>query len=319
MNRIENLILVRSESFDNLRYAKRANDPLIILNKGDHAKGFVVCKECGAAVAGDDEKALEKIPMPYRHPRSKFIRKHSPANTINTFLGSQFRTDLVVYEIALDSDKINTDTSGLWIRRAAQTLAEAMNIAGGRLLDIEFNKIKSGYRLRYSPEINRTFVDVFLFDSLSSGAGYCAELAERTDELMQSTRAVLESCSADCDCACHECLMHYWNQRVHNLLDRFAALNLLNWCKDSSLPSAISYERQEILLSPLNELGSDYKIIEKDSKHYVMTEGRQMEIIAYPAMWNEDSELIPQGVIAISDLMLKYALPKADSIIHASL
>ena len=133
--------MISSESFNNLRYAKRANDPLIILNKGEQAKGFVVCKECGAAVAGDDQKALEKIRMPYRHPRSIFICKHSPTNTINTFLGSQFRTDLVVYEIALDSNKINTDTSGMWIRRAAQTLAEAMTIAGGRLLDIEFNEI----------------------------------------------------------------------------------------------------------------------------------------------------------------------------------
>lgn len=134
---------------------------------------------------------------------------HPNGRVVNTYLGNQFRTDMVVYEITLDSEQINVDTSGLWIRRAGQTLAEAMTLAGGRLLDIEFSEIKSGYRLRYSPSDRKTFVDIFLFDSLSSGAGYCSALAEKTRELMSEARKVLSTCSAECDSACHECLMHY--------------------------------------------------------------------------------------------------------------
>lgn len=67
-------------------------------------------------------------------------------------------------------------------------------------------------------------------------------LADRTEVLMEETRKVLATCPADCDSACHECLMHYWNQRVHAKLDRFAALELLDWCKKSKLPDALSYE-----------------------------------------------------------------------------
>ncbi len=308
--------MVSSDDFDNLRYAKRANDPLIILNKGAKNEGFVVCKDCGSSAPGNDTKAIKW--MPYRHPYSKFICRHPQTSIVNTYIGSQFRTDLVVYEIALDSDIINTDPNGFWIRRAAQTLAEAMIIAGGRLLDVEFKEIKSGYRLRYSHDTKKTFVDVFLFDSLSSGAGYCAELAEQTAEFIQSTRAVLQSCSINCDCACHECLMHYWNQRVHHMLDRFAALNLLNWCENSILPDELTYEQQEKLLSPLNELGSDYKVVGDNRKHYVKKNDRVIEIIAYPAMWNEHSDRLPNNAIHISDLMLKYDLPKADSFICSS-
>ena len=40
----------RAKSFANLRFSKRANDPLIILNKGPKAAGFMVCMDCGAAV-----------------------------------------------------------------------------------------------------------------------------------------------------------------------------------------------------------------------------------------------------------------------------
>ena len=130
-------------------------------------------------------------------------------------------------------------------------MAEAMTLAGGRLLDIEFNEIRSGYRLRYDNAQEKAFVDVFLFDSLSSGAGYCSALADRTEELMAEIRNVLSECPAKCDSACHECLMHFWNQRVQNNLDRFAALQLLDWCQQSVLPAPLSYEDQEKLLAPL--------------------------------------------------------------------
>lgn len=299
--------------FDNLRYSKRSDDPLIILNKGSKGKGFMVCKDCGAAVPGDDETALRRIPKPYRHPHKRYECHHPNGRVVNTYLGNQFRTDMVVYEITLDSEQINVDTSGLWIRRAGQTLAEAMTLAGGRLLDIEFSEIKSGYRLRYSPSDRKTFVDIFLFDSLSSGAGYCSALAEKTRELMSETRKVLSKCSAECDSACHECLMHYWNQRVHSLLDRFAALELLDWCEKSILPEELSYEQQDKLLAPLNALGADFEIIGDGMKHYIHRGGQKRRIYAYPAMWSEHSDLLPVGAITLSDKILKYALPQADA------
>ena len=307
------------EGFDNLRYSKRSNDPLIILNKGPKSTGFMVCKDCGAAVPGDDSSLLGKLRKPYRHPHKYYECSHNPSQIVNTYLGNQFRTDMVVYEIALDSEKINVEAGGLWIRRAGQTLAEAMTLAGGRLLDIEFNEIKSGYRLRYSPDKHIAYVDVFLFDSLSSGAGYCSALAERTSELMKKTREVLNTCPSGCDSACHECLMHYWNQRVHGLLDRYAALDLLNWCENSILASPLTYEKQEELLMPLNALSAEFRITGDGTRHFIENNGNRQEIVAYPAMWNEHISLLPSRAICISDQLLKYAMPKVDAIIRASL
>ena len=194
-----------------------------------------------------------------------------------------------------------------------------MTLAGGRLLDIEFNEIKSGYRLRYSPENQKTYVDIFLFNGLSSGAGYCSALAERTIELMQETRTILNSCPNNCDSACHECLIHYWNQRVHSLLDRNAANELLDWCENSELPNALTYEQQDELLSPLNALGAEFTVYGDDQKHFIEFHGTRIEIMAIPSMWGEYSGLIPENVIAISDKLLKYALPKADALIRSKL
>lgn len=302
--------------FANLRYSKRADDPLIILNRGPKAAGFMVCKDCGAAVPGDDEASLRKIGKPYRRQYADHNCRHPAGSVVNTYLGNQFRTDMVVYEITLDARQVDVSPYGFWLRRAGQTLAEAMALAGGRLLDIEFNEIKSGYRLRYSEDGLKAYVDVFLFDSLSSGAGYCSALAERTGELMGETGKVLESCPTGCDSACHECLMHYWNQRAHGLLDRFAALELLKWCESSKLPPALSYDRQEELLEPLNAMGAEYKIVGDGIRHYVKMQGRTSRVVVYPAMWSESNILLPEGGIALADKLLKYALPKADEMIR---
>lgn len=306
-------------SYDNLRYSKRADDPLIIVNKGPKSKGFMVCKECGAAVPGDDPVPLSKLLKPFVHPHNKFDCHHPASQITNTYLGSQFRTDMVVYEIALPYNKINVDPKELWIHRAGQTMAEAMTLAGGRLLDIEFNEIRSGYRLRYDNAQEKAYVDVFLFDSLSSGAGYCSTLADRTEELMAEIRKVLSECPAKCDSACHECMMHFWNQRAHSNLDRFAALQLLDWCQHSVLPEPLSYEEQEKLLLPLNALGSDYRIESHEHQHFLIENGKSHKILVLPAMWSKHYSEIPLNVITVSDKLLKYALPKADAIIREQL
>jgi hypothetical protein len=279
----------------------------------------MICKECGAAVPGDDYAPLSKLLKPFVHPHTKFECHHPTSQVTNTYLGSQFRTDMVVYEIALPYDKVNVDSKELWIHRSCQTLAEAMTLAGGRLLDIEFNEIRSGYRLRYDNAKGKAFADIFLFDSLSSGAGYCSTLADRTEELMDEIRKVLNDCPAKCDSACHECIMHYGNQRVQNNLDRFAALQLLDWCQHSVLPEAITYEEQDKLLTPLNALGSDYKINSDGRQHFLIRNGKSHKIIVLPAMWSKQYYRIPPNTVTVSDKLLKYALPKADAIIREQL
>ncbi len=47
----------------------------------------------------------------------------------------------MAYEIILDIKQISVNLGGLWIRRTGQALAEAMILAVGHLLDLEFNKI----------------------------------------------------------------------------------------------------------------------------------------------------------------------------------
>lgn len=102
-------------------------------------------------------------------------------------------------------------------------------------------------------------------------------------------------------------------------MDRFAALELLNWCQHSILPPPITYEEQEKLLLPLNAMESDYKIESDGTKHFVNHNNHMQEIIVYPAMWNKKNLGITTNTISISDKLLRYALPKADAMIREQL
>lgn len=297
--------VVAVDGCTNIRMAVRPNQRIIMLNNGVNNKGFTICCDCGAAMPGDDPGVLKDVFRPYR---SKFLKtrcKHS--DTINVNLGYDFVTDMLVLEFALDRRQIDVNPAkNTWLNRAGQSLAEALRLAACQELDIEFTELVTGYRVRQSS--NGDFVDIYLYDSLSSGAGYAVSIESSVQQLLIKARELLEGCT--CDSACHKCLKHYRNQHVHGVLDRKAALDLLNWGETGMAAPAISYERQQVLLKSLKQIlqisGVNIDIGHKPA----LVEGRygQKKVVVYPAMWTKP---IDGNTIFVSDAHLKYAKPYA--------
>ena len=288
-----------------IRIASRTNQRIIMLNKGSEDRGFMVCKDCGAAMPGNDPHVLDNVQRPYktRYARSKC--RHS--NVINVNLGYDFVTDMLVLEFALDDRRIDTKRKdNPWLSRAAQSLAEALRLTASQELDIEFTELVTGYRLRKNP--TGSYVDIYLYDSLSSGAGYAVSVAEEISTLMKRVREMLAGC--DCAGACHKCLKHYRNQYVHGLLDRFAALQLLDWGMKGVIAADIPEPVQKSYISPLEGIlglsGCELSYTDHDIK--VITGNGPMHLIVYPAMWVEPHR---PGTIFVSDAYLKYAKPYA--------
>ena len=71
------------------------------------------------------------------------------------------------------------------------------------------------------------------------------DTAGKLSECLYETYKVLQ-CKNNCETACHNCLKHYWNQRVQSMLDRHMAEELLDRGKNRKLADPIRYERQEI-------------------------------------------------------------------------
>ena len=275
-----------------------------MLNKGINDKGFMVCKDCGAAAPGDDISVLSDINRPYK---SKFARgRCHHGNSFNVNIGYDFITDMLVLEFMIDDKIIDaTRKDNPWLSRAAQSLAEALRLTASKKLDVEFTELVTGYRLRTGADAS--YVDIYLYDSLSSGAGYAVSVADAMGDLLADMKELLNSC--DCGSACSKCLKHYRNQYVHGMLDRFAALQLLEWGVHGMKAPPIQPQIQNHLIKPLsNILKKSGCQITIDGEIYVSGRKGRKKVTIYPAMWVEPHAA---NTIFVSDAYLKYAKPYA--------
>lgn len=288
----------------NIRIASRTNQRIIMLNKGSDDKGFMVCKDCGAAMPGNDISVLNDINRPYKSKYARSRCRHS--NSFNVNLGYDFITDMLVLEFTIDDKLIDVRRNDSpWLSRAAQSLAEALRLVASKKLDVEFTELVTGYRLRAGSE--SSYVDIYLYDSLSSGAGYAVSVADAIAELLSDMKELLSSC--DCGSACSKCLKHYRNQYVHGILDRFAALQLLKWGVDGIKASPIKLETQINMIMPLaNILKQSGCEITSDGGITAIGKRNAKQVVIYPAMWVEPHA---RDTIFVSDAYIKYAKPYA--------
>ncbi len=285
----------------NIRIAKRSNQRIIMINKGIGNKGFMVCKDCGAAMPGNTEDALKNIKRPYKTRFGKPC-KHFEVENIN--IGYDFITDMLVLEFDLDNSVITGDS--MWLDRAAQSLAEAIRLSVSKKLDIDFGELVSGARIRNGSR--GSFIDVYIYDNLSGGAGYAVSVATQIKEILTDTENILMNC--DCENGCYKCLKHYRNQMLHGILDRHAAMDLLNWGVYGILPDKIDIEQQKRLIKPIIPVLQNFSIeimfVEDIIK--CMKNNREKEIKIYKSMLVERGK---ENTIYIGDLLLKYAKPNA--------
>lgn len=287
----------------------RENQTLVIINKGPEDKGFELCSRCGA-IEPTTSNSLERQnrKRPYRIPYIKDDAMKCRHEYQNTYLGYEFNTDMMVIEIKLDGRKL--DLSALytiWLIPALTTFSEALALAASRELDVEFNDMKSGYRIRTAG--NQLYADVYLYDSLSSGAGYAGRVTDFIDPIMRKMEEIMNNCS--CSTACPNCLQHFGNQREKENLDRALGIDFLEFIRDGKLKSITEKKEQQNYFDELNKIanlhGMSPIISKNNDKFYLNSSSGSKEIVVYPSICNI-SEFEEDGKIYLSDRMCKYAI-----------
>lgn len=224
---------LRDTHYANLTFKDRKDCTLVIANRGPENAGFDICGLCGAAVpaqAHETASAIKGIKPPYISSAKGSAAYCNHDFHRSVVIGGTFNTDMVIFQIEANAAEVCSEFSNPWMLEATESLAEAFRLAAVSLLDIDFSELCVGSRRRFAN--STTYIDIYLFDALSSGAGYSSLLADELiiDQLLGEVRNILSAC--DCDRACLRCLKHFKNKRKHGFLNRFAALDLLNYATD---------------------------------------------------------------------------------------
>jgi len=145
------------------------------------------------------------------------------------------------------------------LQDALQTLADALPLAAGRMFDVDFTEFSAGYRIiNQADAATPLAAEIYMFDTLSGGAGYSERVGDSMDELLRDYIPVILSCDDEngegCDRSCYRCLRHYYNQSYHPSLDRHLARSLLALIVDGQLPQDPSIDQQESLLQGLRAM-----------------------------------------------------------------
>lgn len=301
--------------YPRMLFANRHDCSLIVVNRGPKYDGFDVCRKCGAAYPSI-ERAREsrRILPPFTRDAKGGLARCQHDFVESMVLGSVFNTDLVIFEMEFDSSEVCTEYENPWLKRACISLSETFKLAAVDILDVDFSELCVGSRRRFSG--GSVYVDIYLFDSLSSGAGYSSLLANEQSigSMVERARNILSDC--DCDSSCLSCLRHYRNKIHHASLDRHAALDLLDYVTCAKARTELR-SRGNVLFGPLAEALQQERGVSCDIREEEMIVSSRKASVNVRAIPNIANKVRVPGELQLWESEIGRNLPNAfDSIME---
>lgn len=305
-----------------IRIENRHDQQLVMVNKGPNNEGFDLCERCGAidpAITNDNDKQNRKRPykVPYKEKQDTQSCHHKRENVV---LGYEMLTDMLVLEVKIEEKYIDIrrEALNIWLIPALTSFSEALALAASSVLDIEFSDLKCGYRLRYDEDC--IYADIYLYDSLSSGAGYANRIGDLMDEVMQEMEKRFVNCK--CDTSCPNCLQNFWNQSTKEILDRKAGLQLLKWIRDGKLNTQVDRSKENKYIEILEELlklHGQCDLVKKQDGYWLSLNKKEKRLKIYPAMCNIEQMGKEENCILIPDRLFEVAIPAVWRMIEQSM
>lgn len=277
-------------------FTHATDQKLVTVNRGKNegqSSGFSVCTECGAASVFDSySPAKGAHGRPYKYISTKDTPHLCSGEYKRVFLGHDFRTDLLLLRLTVASPLV-TDTSNAVVLRmyedALHSIAEALRLAASRhkQLDLDPAEFGSGFRILPAIGEDAQTLDLFLYDTLSGGAGYAEVAANNLNDILTATLELLEGC--ECDTSCTDCLNHFHNQHIQSRLDRKLGASLLRYAIYGEVPCCSSPAMQVDKMSQLRaslELDG-FQSLEKgiqEAPLIVCLNGRTVALGSYPGL-----------------------------------
>lgn len=217
---------------------------LLVTNRGPRGDGYNYCTVCGlisptfGATKQIDAGGSHKKPFP-----NGIDQDCTSAKTARRIvLGTDFITDILLISLKVAAP-LSLKPGYLPTEVALRTVSEALSTAACNILELEPSEIQAEFRPALTARGNDGYeAEIYLYDTLSGGAGFVRQTALLGDELLEKALQLLSECEENCDSSCYRCLRSYKNKFEHSLLDRYIAKSLLGYILNGEIPT-IEYNR----------------------------------------------------------------------------
>jgi len=207
------IIKKKAFSFDGAKVELQstANDSLVVIGSAQHR----VCPRCGWT--SDANGVFYSHKTSWGYP-CKYEGTGDPL-----YLSHVFKTDVV---------KLTFFTSDAADYKTMLSVMYALLEGLSRELGIERTDLKGCLHQQNWSGNSKLLFSIILYDAVAGGAGHVRRLV--TDDgaafarVLKAAYSVVHNCS--CEPSCYHCLRNYYNQKVHDSLDRHLAASFLsNW------------------------------------------------------------------------------------------
>lgn len=238
--------------FDDRLMVTARQGQLSMVNYGPMEKGrpgFYICEECGRALSSATERHHRPTNAGHSGPQAGAPCKgRAKAQSI---LYHSFGSDVALLGInlrpELDADVRHPAGRAIWY-----SFGTALLRAASVHLQIQPDELAVNIRA-WQRNADRIHAEVFLYDTLPGGAGYARDIAAQIEAVLRETSQHVTCSNPHCGGACYSCLLDYNNQRLHPLLDRSLAEDMLKFIRYGTVPQ-LSEADQVTSLTPLGRL-----------------------------------------------------------------
>ena len=208
----------RINESEKIQMETSSNDSLMVVCNDN----FYVCNNCGYAISSTSEREETKD---FNSHSKRLEKKHfSPwgrecnGKLQRKKLCHSFKTDVV---------RITFGTSRAKNRATMLSVMYALLEAVSEILDIERTDIKGClHKARYERGM---IFEIILYDAVAGGAGHVRRLVTDDCKVFMNIvrRAIDITKNCTCNPSCYNCLRNYYNQTIHELLNRVEAYSFL--------------------------------------------------------------------------------------------
>jgi hypothetical protein len=245
---------VRADSGEPFRLTLEHGGEVLRVNRGQRQQegdpqGFTLCGKCHRWLIGDD--APEK--HVYTPDSQGQCPRHARARDLvrGLWLTKAIHSDLALFDVPLrafvgeGSGPLAPDEIDAFYTTLSHTLERALMVA------FNLDEREIGGFLAPAPEAEGVPYRVVLYETTVGGSGVLASLAEpgRLATVVERARELLHEGDPEggCQKACYACLLSFYNQRVHDLLDRTLVLPWLQELQGLTIEPIVSESRFEEL------------------------------------------------------------------------